>query len=189
MSGWVITPCAQTLQSLGTFTGANHQELQCHLHNPDIESRIICLSYMLWMILLCELYSFSLISVSLPSLFMFVSLCVLLCNDHWLLVWVEPNPDADTRLLDRSWAWLGIVVVVVHFWVRSWSSKLYELTPLYISCTSTLEFIFVTWLASDDCNQHFITAYPHYLLCWIIMWIFLFSSIKTIKWDITSISF
>jgi len=37
-SGWVITPWAQTLQSLGTFTGACHQEIQCRLHNSDIES-------------------------------------------------------------------------------------------------------------------------------------------------------
>jgi len=39
-SGWVITPCAQILQSLGTITGASHQELQCLLHNSDIESRV-----------------------------------------------------------------------------------------------------------------------------------------------------
>ena len=37
----VITPCVQTLQSLGTVTSASHQELQCRLHNLDIESRII----------------------------------------------------------------------------------------------------------------------------------------------------
>jgi len=30
-----------TLQSLGTVTGARHQEIQCCLHNPDIESRVI----------------------------------------------------------------------------------------------------------------------------------------------------
>jgi len=42
-SGWVITPWAQTLQSLGTFTGASHQEVWCRLHNPDIESRVIYL--------------------------------------------------------------------------------------------------------------------------------------------------
>jgi len=38
-SGWVNTPCAKTLQSLGTISSASHQELQCRLHNPDIESR------------------------------------------------------------------------------------------------------------------------------------------------------
>jgi len=43
VSGRVITPCVQTLQSLGTFTGASHQEIQCHLHNPDIESRVMYL--------------------------------------------------------------------------------------------------------------------------------------------------
>ncbi|QCD96959.1 hypothetical protein DEO72_LG6g1669 [Vigna unguiculata] len=40
-NGRVITPCVQTLQSLGTVAGASHQELQCRLHNPDIESRIL----------------------------------------------------------------------------------------------------------------------------------------------------
>ena len=37
-NGQVNTPCVQTLQSLGTVTGASHQELQRHLHDPDIES-------------------------------------------------------------------------------------------------------------------------------------------------------
>ena len=40
-SGWVITPCVQTLQSLGTVAGASHQEIRCHLHNPHIESRVM----------------------------------------------------------------------------------------------------------------------------------------------------
>ena len=39
----MITPCAQTLQSLGTFTGASHQEIRCRLHNSNIESRVIYL--------------------------------------------------------------------------------------------------------------------------------------------------
>jgi len=39
-NGRVNTPCVQTLQSLEAVTGASHQELQRHLHNPDIESRI-----------------------------------------------------------------------------------------------------------------------------------------------------
>jgi len=39
----VITPCAQSLQSLGTFTGASHPEIQCRLHNSDVESRVIYL--------------------------------------------------------------------------------------------------------------------------------------------------
>ena len=43
VSGWVITLCVQTLQSLGTFTGASHPEIQCRLHNLDIESRVIYL--------------------------------------------------------------------------------------------------------------------------------------------------
>ena len=38
-NGRVNTPCVQALQSLGTVTGASHQELQRRLHNPDIESR------------------------------------------------------------------------------------------------------------------------------------------------------
>ena len=46
VSGWVITPCVQTLQSLGTFTGASHLEIQCRLHNSDIESRVIYLHYL-----------------------------------------------------------------------------------------------------------------------------------------------
>jgi len=37
----VITPCAQTLYSLGTVTGASHQELQCLLHNLDVEYRVM----------------------------------------------------------------------------------------------------------------------------------------------------
>jgi len=37
----VITPCVQTLQSLGTFTGASHQGIRYRLHNLDIESRVI----------------------------------------------------------------------------------------------------------------------------------------------------
>ena len=40
-SGQVITPCVQTLQSLGTIAGASHQEIRCRLHNPDIESRVM----------------------------------------------------------------------------------------------------------------------------------------------------
>jgi len=44
-SGWVITPCAQTPQSLGIVTGASHQELQCLLHNLDIESRVMYMYY------------------------------------------------------------------------------------------------------------------------------------------------
>ena len=44
-SGWVITPCVQTLQSLGIVTGASHQEIRCRLHNPDIEFRVM---YVLW---------------------------------------------------------------------------------------------------------------------------------------------
>jgi len=39
----VITHCVQTLQGLGTIIGARHQEIQCRLHNPDIESRVIYL--------------------------------------------------------------------------------------------------------------------------------------------------
>jgi len=39
-NGRVNTPCVQTLQSLGTVTGASHPEIQCRLHNPDIESRV-----------------------------------------------------------------------------------------------------------------------------------------------------
>jgi len=31
--------------SLGTVTSASHRELQCHLHNPDIESRMVMLCY------------------------------------------------------------------------------------------------------------------------------------------------
>ena len=40
-SGWVITLCVQTLQSLGTVAGASHQEIRCRLYNPDIESRVM----------------------------------------------------------------------------------------------------------------------------------------------------
>ena len=41
VSGRVIAPCVHTLQSLGTVTCASHQELQCSLHNPDIESKVM----------------------------------------------------------------------------------------------------------------------------------------------------
>ena len=41
----MITPCVQTLQSLGTIAGASHQEIRCHLHNPDIESRVMYMCY------------------------------------------------------------------------------------------------------------------------------------------------
>jgi len=34
-------PLCPNLQSLGTVTGASHQEIQCRLHNPDIESRVL----------------------------------------------------------------------------------------------------------------------------------------------------
>ena len=46
-NGRVKTPCVQTLKSLGIVAGASHQELQCRLHNPDIESRIMQLSCVL----------------------------------------------------------------------------------------------------------------------------------------------
>jgi len=39
-NGLVNTPCVLTLQSLEIIAGASHQELQRHLHNPDIEFKI-----------------------------------------------------------------------------------------------------------------------------------------------------
>ena len=59
-SGWVNTPCAKTLQSLGTISSASHQELQCHLHNPDIESRMVCcvMVGINWMILILCVINF-----------------------------------------------------------------------------------------------------------------------------------
>jgi len=60
-SGWVIPLVPKTLQSLGTVSSASHQELQCHLHNPDIESKMV-FSVMVginWMILsLCDKFCF-----------------------------------------------------------------------------------------------------------------------------------
>jgi len=42
--GWIpLVP--KTLQSLEIVIGASHQELQCHLHNPDIEYRIVIACY------------------------------------------------------------------------------------------------------------------------------------------------
>ena len=73
----MITPCVQTLQSLGIVTGASHQELQCRLHNPDIESRILTIELCIMNDVMLCFALFSLISVSLPLLFM---LFVLVCS-------------------------------------------------------------------------------------------------------------
>ena len=75
-NGRVITPCVQTLQSLGTVAGASHQELQCRLHNPDIESRILIIELCVMSDVNYVLHYFP-FSVSLPFLFM---LFVLVCS-------------------------------------------------------------------------------------------------------------
>jgi len=54
------------------------------------------LVFMLWIIL------YYLISVSSPFVYVCLSLCVLLCNDHLRLVWPESNPDDDAPF------WAGI---------------------------------------------------------------------------------
>jgi len=67
-SGWVIPLVPKTLQSLGTVSSASHREFQCHLHNPDIESRMVCgvIVGINWMILiLCVINSVFYISVTI----------------------------------------------------------------------------------------------------------------------------
>ena len=153
----MITPCAQTLQSFGIFTGSSHQELQCRLHNSDIKSKIIQLSYVLWMVFILWTAWFFLISVSLPFSFMFVFLVCSPCNDHLRLVWAEPNPDKDTPFLDRSWsfAWIfrGSVLVRCYGILRCIDY------PFLYTYTCHQGFI---WLFLDDCISHI-----YYLLCLI----------------------
>jgi len=94
----VNTPCVQTLQSLGTVTGASHQEIQCRLHNPDIESRVM---YMCCGGLydsgdnekdcMTSVYNWTawfLNQISLPLLFVFLS-CVVCFLLRWSLIWWE----------------------------------------------------------------------------------------------------
>ena len=69
----MITPCVQTL---GTVTGASHQELQCRLHNPDIESRILIIDLCVMSDVNDVLHYLSFLSVSLPFLFMLFCSCV-----------------------------------------------------------------------------------------------------------------
>ena len=54
--------------------------------------------------LYCKLYHFLLFQLAYHFVYVCLSLCVLLCNDHLWLVWAELNPDDDTPLLNRSWA-------------------------------------------------------------------------------------
>jgi len=84
----VITPCVQTLQSLGTVAGASHQELQCRLHNPDIESRILIVDLCVMSNVNGVLRYLFFLSVSLPFSFVHVVLrsWFLLCYDRLLLV-------------------------------------------------------------------------------------------------------
>jgi len=86
-SGWVITPCVQTLQSLGTVTGASHQEIRCRLHNPDIESKVMYMILVImrkiaWFLFIIELHD-SLIRLAYPC---FLCSCLVLyvsfCDDH-----------------------------------------------------------------------------------------------------------
>jgi len=44
-SGWVNTPCAQNSVEFGTVISASYRELQCQLHNPDIESGLVIMCY------------------------------------------------------------------------------------------------------------------------------------------------
>jgi len=104
-SGWVITSWAQTLQSLGTVTGARHQEIQCRLHNPDIESRVmymccVVVVYMIlvimrkiaWFLFIIELHdSFNQISLSLLFVFMPCVVCFLLrwSPFRWEHMWLQ----------------------------------------------------------------------------------------------------
>jgi len=116
-------PCVQTLQSLGTVTGASHQELQRHLHNPDIESMIYdWITCYKWHLKLRNVLIFVL-SVSLPFL-----LCVCFCIIP-LLQWspMFGGSRAETRwrrfLLSRSWSLARsatIVRLLLFFFLRSW---------------------------------------------------------------------
>ena len=110
---WVNTPCVQTLQSLGTVTGASHQEFQRHLHNPDIESInydwIICYEWFLWLRSVLMLF----LSVSLPFLFVLSAFAYYpFCNDHLCLVGAELKPDGDTPSWVEVGAWQGVSTIV-----------------------------------------------------------------------------
>jgi len=120
-SGRVITPCAQTLQSLGTVTGACHQEIQCRLHNPDIQSRVMYLCYVVmhlsnyndyehnWLIFIIWTAWFLLFKLAYPS-----CLCCPICMFSPLqwspYNWCEQRKNQMKTL--PSWTgadpWLGI---------------------------------------------------------------------------------
>jgi len=44
-SGWVNTPCAQNSAEFGNRHRCKPPRLQCHLHNPDIKSRMVMMCY------------------------------------------------------------------------------------------------------------------------------------------------
>ena len=102
-SGWVITPCVQTLQSLGIVAGASHQEIRCCLRNPDIEFRVM---YMCCgglydsgdnekdcMVSFYNWTAWFLNQISLPLLFVFLSCvaCFLLrwSPIRWEHIWLQ----------------------------------------------------------------------------------------------------
>jgi len=58
---------------LGTVAGASHQELQCCLHNPDIESSILIIDCVMSDVK-DALHYLSLLSVSLPF-YLFMLFC------------------------------------------------------------------------------------------------------------------
>jgi len=94
-----------TLQSLGTVTCASHPEIQCRLHNPDIESRVIYLhcgcgglcdsgeNEKDCMISVYNWTAWFLNQISLPLLFVFLScvVCFLLrwSPIRWEHMWLQ----------------------------------------------------------------------------------------------------
>jgi len=90
----------KTLHSLGTVSSASHRELQCHLHNPDIESRRVwCVIVEInWMILIncfcllpkcnnCMIFSW--FKLAYPSCMLCVSCVFLVSSIYAMIVPIE----------------------------------------------------------------------------------------------------
>ena len=93
----MITPCVQTLQSLGTVAGASHQELQCRLHNPDIESRILIINLCVVSDVNDVLCYLSFLSVSLPFL-LFMWFCARGFSFAMIACYCPPSEQELTSL-------------------------------------------------------------------------------------------
>jgi len=118
--GWIpLVP--KTLQSLETVISASHRELQCHLHNSDIESRTMMLCHDCgdlddsdncvidpdWCLTI-KLHDFFLFKLAYPSCICLFCVYFYSCNDrlYWM-AWAVKGAGEDTPLLDRSWVVFG----------------------------------------------------------------------------------